>query len=114
MLFKKNKTSQVNAKGSKKGTVLSDNSPWSIQEAYKVLRTNILFSLPGTGHKIIAVTSAFASDGKTTNAVNTAIAMGKLGKKVLLIDCDMRKPNIGRLWRIRTIQGTLPLFRLHA
>ena len=105
MLFKKNKTSQVNAKGNKKDTVLSDNSPWSIQEAYKVLRTNILFSLPGTGHKIIAVTSAFASDGKTTNAINTAIAMGKLGKKVLLIDCDMRKPSVDSMLGIRPIPG---------
>ena len=105
MLFGKKKTSQPNTKVNKKSTVLSDNSPWSIQEAYKVLRTNILFSLPGEGHKTIAVTSAFASDGKTTNAVNTAIAMGKLGKKVLLIDCDMRKPSIDSMLGIQPTPG---------
>ena len=105
MIFKKKKTSQSNARVNKKSTVLSDNSPWSIQEAYKVLRTNILFSLPGEGSKVIAITSAFASDGKTTNAVNTAIAMGKLGKKVLLIDCDMRKPSVDQMLGIRPTPG---------
>lgn len=106
MIFKKrtNKNNRT-VKADRKNTVLSDDSPWMIQEAYKVLRTNVLFSLPGEGHRIIAVTSAFASDGKTTNAVNTAIAMGKLQKKVLLIDCDMRKPSVDSMLGIRAIPG---------
>lgn len=85
--------------------ILSDVSPWGIQEAYKILRTNVLFSLPGDGNRIIAVTSAFANDGKTTNAINLAIALGKLNKRVLLIDCDMRKPSIGTMLEIRAIPG---------
>ena len=105
MLFKKKKGDKKNTRLNKEKTVLSDSSPWSIQEAYKVLRTNILFSLPGEGSRTIAVTSAFASDGKTTNAVNTAIAMGKLNKKVLLIDCDMRKPSVDSMLGIQAVPG---------
>ena len=105
MLFRKKKAEKRKDKVSREKTVLSDKSPWSIQEAYKVLRTNVLFSLPGEGPRIIAVTSAFASDGKTTNAVNTAISMGKLNKKVLLIDCDMRKPSVDGMLGIRAVPG---------
>ena len=105
MLFKKNKGRQNNTNPNDEMTVLTEQSPWAIQEAYKVLRTNILFSLPGEGHRVIAVTSAFSSDGKTTNAVNMAIAMGKLDKRVLLIDCDMRKPSVGNMLGIHAIPG---------
>lgn len=105
MIFRKKKSSGSNHKTDKKSTVLTDKSPWSIKEAYKVLRTNVLFSLPGEGHRVIAVTSAFASDGKTTNAVNTAISLGALDKKVLLIDCDMRKPSVDSMLQIQATPG---------
>lgn len=72
--------------------LLSDKAPWSAQEAYKALRTNITFSLPGTDCKIVCVSSGFQGDGKSINTINTAISFGQLGKKTLLIDCDMRLP----------------------
>lgn len=105
MSLKKKSSSNKALKKGKDANVLSDKSPWGIQEAYKVLRTNVLFSLPGEGHRIIAVTSAFASDGKTTNAVNLAISLGKLNKKVLLIDCDMRKPSVSGMLGLKAVPG---------
>ena len=105
MIFRKKTSSGSRAEMDKNSTVLTDRSPWSIREAYKVLRTNVLFSLPGEGHRVIAVTSAFASDGKTTNAINTAISLGELDKNVLLIDCDMRKPSVDSMLQIQAVPG---------
>lgn len=76
--------------------VLSPESPWEIQEAYNALRTNIVFSLPGmTGKsKVIGVTSANPGEGKSTNCINTAVAFAEVGKRVLVIDADMRRPSV--------------------
>ena len=74
--------------------ILTEKSPWPVKEAYKTLRTNIIFSLPGTGGKVLAVTSAFRGDGKSVNAINTAISFGQLGKKTVIVDCDMRLPTV--------------------
>ena len=73
---------------------LSEDSPFAVQEAYKALRTNLIFSLPGSSSKCIGITSSGQSEGKSQNILNLAISFGQLGKKVLLIDCDMRLPTI--------------------
>lgn len=77
--------------------VLSDSSPFFVKEAYKALRTNLVFSLTETGGKIILVTSPCASEGKSTNCLNTAITFAETGAKVCVVDCDLRKPNLARL-----------------
>lgn len=59
------------------------------QEAYKVLRTNIQFC--GADIKVIAITSCNENEGKTTIALHLAKSFAELGKKVLLVDADMRK-----------------------
>ena len=94
-LFKKEKR-RVSA-AEEEGFILSETSPFIMREAYTTLRTNILFSLPQEGCKVIAVTSSEQSEGKTTNCLNTAISFGLLGMKVLVIDCDLRRPRISKL-----------------
>ena len=69
---------------------LSDD--FKIKEAYKVLRTNILFC--GKNVKTILVTSCVPSEGKSTVSINIAVSMAELGKRVLLIDADLRRPSI--------------------
>lgn len=94
--------------------LLDSNSPFLIKEAYKALRTNIVFSLPGEGSKIIAFTSDTREAGKSTNAVNTAISFAEIGKKVLLIDCDMRLPTVAKRFKINTIPGLSDMLVMQA
>lgn len=71
--------------------------PYSGREAFKRLRTNVLIALEGAGKKrckIVGVTSAQPSEGKSSVSVNLAYSLAELGKSVLLLDCDMRRPAI--------------------
>ncbi len=74
--------------------LLGETSPFSVQEAYKALRTNVIFSLPGGAAKCIGITSSMQSEGKSMSSVNLALSFGQIGKRVLLIDCDMRLPTV--------------------
>ena len=74
--------------------LFTDEMPWSVQEAYKALRTNVMFSLPGSGCKIIGLTSAVMHEGKSVNAINLAMSLAKIDKKVILVECDLRLPTI--------------------
>lgn len=64
-------------------------------EAYKLLRTKLQFSFSGdSSSRIIGVSSALSGEGKSLTAVNLAYTLSQLGGRVLLIDCDMRRPTI--------------------
>ena len=85
--------------------LLTEKSPFAIQEAFKELRTNVMFSLPGTGCKCVGVTSPTPGDGKSTCAANLAISLAQIGKRVILIDCDMRLPTVSESFRIPAVPG---------
>ena len=72
----------------------------TITEALKSIRTSIMFSHPNNPKKTILVTSATPAEGKTLISSNLAIVMAQTGKKVLLIDADLRKPTIHKLFQI--------------
>lgn len=74
-------------------------------EAFKAIRTALYFSNQGGDQKILQVTSAVPSDGKSTVAANSAIAIAQSGKSVLLIDSDMRRPRVQKLFGIETDRG---------
>ena len=63
-----------------------------ISEAYRAIRTNLQFACTGKLIKMISFTSATPSEGKSTTVSNLAVVMAQIGKRILLIDCDMRKP----------------------
>ena len=77
-----------------KKMLLSDSSAFSVKEAYKTLRTNVMFSLPGKGSKCIGVISPERGDGKSSVTINLAISLSQINKKVIIVDCDLRLPTI--------------------
>ena len=103
--MKKRKKSNENNTFDPQKMILSDTTPFSVQEAYKTLRTNVTFSLPGSGCKCIGITSAQRADGKSSISVNLAISLAQINKKVVLIDCDLRLPTIAQKFNIRPIPG---------
>jgi len=76
-----------------------------LSESYRNIRTSILLSTAGQAPRIITVSSARPAEGKTSTAVNLAVAFHQLGKKVLLIDGDMRKPRIHKIFRLKNTVG---------
>ena len=78
-------------------------------ESYRRLRTNIEYSSFDDKYKVIVVTISFPEEGKSTTAGNLAISMSDTEKKVLLIDCDIRKPSLHKKFKISNSKGLTEL-----
>lgn len=85
-------------------------------EEFRNLRTKLISAFKDERHKIVLVTSAVPAEGKTAVAVNLARSLAKVGWKTILIDSDLRRPDIHTLFGIgrngglsEAVQGTLPL-----
>jgi polysaccharide biosynthesis transport protein len=69
-------------------------------EAYRGLRTSILFSSPGQAPKLLLITSSVPEEGKTLTAINLACAMAQAEQSTLLVDSDLRRPNLHKIFQI--------------
>src|SRR5215813_432715 len=77
----------------------------SVVEAYRMLRTSVLLSAVGNPPKTILFTSGQPGEGKTTTAIDTAISLAQLGSSVLLIDADLRRPTVHKIFKVNQAQG---------
>ena len=83
-------------------------------ESYRVLRTNIHFATVDAPARTLLVTSANPGEGKTTTAANLAFAMAMDGKKVILVDTDLRRPSLHKLLDIPAVPGLTDVLLGHA
>lgn len=87
-------------------SLITYNNPKSpISEAYRVLRTNIQYASVDDPVKVIVVTSSGPGEGKSTTAANLAVTFSQMGSKVLLIDADLRKPRIHKIFGLQNQKG---------
>ncbi|HDR7135417.1 TPA: CpsD/CapB family tyrosine-protein kinase [Bacillus cereus] len=99
-LFKKKKNHR------QRRQLIAHQQPKSpISEQYRNIRTNVEFAAIDTNLHSLMVTSANPSEGKTTTTANMAVVFAQQGKKVLLIDADMRKPAMHQMFQVDNIFG---------
>lgn len=91
--------------GEMRTETISDKSKFAIVESYKAARTNIMFSLSADDEKVFAVTSYSKGEGKSTVSSNLAISFSKMEKRVLLVDSDLRRPNLHNIFKIDNSTG---------
>ncbi len=88
-------------------TISNPKSP--VAEAYRTLRTNIQFSNVDGDLQTICVTSSGPGEGKSTTISNLAETFAQAGNKVVLLDCDLRKPHIHKIFKLVNTKGVTTL-----
>lgn len=88
-----------------KRAVAIKNFKSQVAEQFRMFRTNIRFSFAGDEVKTIVVTSCLPNEGKSTIISNLAISMAKSGKSVVIVDCDLKKPAIHKIFLLSNSQG---------
>ena len=89
-----------------RSNLLTARSDFFIREAYKTMRTNVSFALTGEEMcSVIIVTSSMQGEGKSITAANLAISYAMTDRKVLLVDCDLRRPKLARLLQMSSKVG---------
>ncbi len=104
---KKSKKKKLLENESSKNVVLVGSGiSFGASEAYKLLRTKLEFSFADEkACRVVGVSSALAGEGKSLSSVNLAYSLAQLGKKVLMIDCDMRRPSLAAKLDLQRVPG---------
>lgn len=87
-------------------SVIGKNISFTANEAYKLLRTKLQYSFADDKQcHVFAVSSALAGEGKSITSINLAYSLAQLNKRVLLIDCDMRRPTMAKRLSLNSFPG---------
>jgi capsular exopolysaccharide synthesis family protein len=97
--------SRTRNQGNDSRIILNELSSWSMKEGYKTIRTNVLASLEGDGCHVIGVSGITSEEGKNVNAVNLGIAIAQINDRVLVLDANLRDPQLGPLFHLQTGVG---------
>ena len=90
----------------RKTALMGSNMSFAASEAYKLLRTKLQFSFAGDNScRVIGLSSALSGEGKSLTSINLAYSLSQLDKKVILVDCDMRRPTLAEKLNIRKKPG---------
>lgn len=84
---------------------ISRGVPFTVVEAYKTIRTNLLFLLGRSSNHVLTFSSSNAGEGKSTTSINVAVAFAQLGGRVLVIDADMRRSSIHKKLKLDNSTG---------
>ncbi len=99
---------RIPAPPSGNGALVMRSAPASVHaEAYRVLRANLEFVNRGPGARAIMATSALEGEGKSTTIANLAVAYAREGKKVIVVDLDLRRPTVSRLFDVPARPGVV-------
>ena len=90
----------LNDSSEKHAIAVRENDNDIMAETFRSLRTNLLFMLGDPDKKVILVTSTMSGEGKTFIASNLAVSLALLGKKVIIVGLDIRKPGLNKVFRI--------------
>ncbi len=104
--YERKKADKSNSAAKRKDALLGEEVSFVASEAYKLLRTKLQFSFTDEGGaRVLGLSSAMAGEGKSLTAVNLAYSLSQLNKKVILIDCDMRRPTLAEKMKLRKTPG---------
>lgn len=99
------KKSQSNVNNKVRNIIAKFNPKSPISEQYRTIRTNIQYASVDNEIKSLLVTSSGPAEGKSTTIANLAVVYAQTGKKVLLIDADLRKPTVHYTFRLDNLRG---------
>jgi polysaccharide biosynthesis transport protein len=109
-LLRPGKKAELDAKGSSTSPLGPVSQPFSVGiEAFRMLRTSLLWCEQGDSMKTLVVTSAAPGEGKTMTAANLSVTFAYDGLRVLLIDCDVRRPRQHSLFQVPRAPGLMEL-----
>lgn len=84
-------------------TVMDPNSVAS--EAYRTVRTNLLYSLVDIPLQVVMLTSSGPQEGKSTTCANLGVTLAQADKRTLVVDCDLRRPVLHKIFGLRNVHG---------
>lgn len=85
--------------------VVHDDPKAVSSEAFRTLRTNLQFASPDAKLETILITSSVPAEGKSTVCSNLAVSIVQTGKRVILVDCDLRKPTVHKIFGLNNAVG---------